>query len=66
MGIEDVFGGRPHSSPRGNAENDPMTKMLGGQMETTCGYVANKDNYAKRLRRIEGQIRGIGDVPGAV
>ncbi|GLB93001.1 hypothetical protein Mkiyose1665_49880 [Mycobacterium kiyosense] len=28
-------------------------------METTCGYVANKDNYAKRLRRIEGQIRGI-------
>ena len=23
------------------------------------GYSANKDNYAKRLRRIEGQVRGI-------
>jgi CsoR family transcriptional regulator, copper-sensing transcriptional repressor len=28
-------------------------------VETTYGYVAHKDNYAKRLRRIEGQIRGI-------
>ena len=24
------------------------------------GYTADKDNYAKRLRRIEGQVRGIG------
>ena len=23
------------------------------------GYTPNKDNYAKRLRRIEGQVRGI-------
>ncbi|EUA12118.1 metal-sensitive transcriptional repressor family protein [Mycobacterium kansasii 732] len=23
------------------------------------GYVAHKDSYAKRLRRIEGQVRGI-------
>ena len=23
------------------------------------GYSADKDNYAKRLRRIEGQVRGI-------
>ena len=23
------------------------------------GYAANKENYAKRLRRIEGQVRGI-------
>jgi len=23
------------------------------------GYSANKDNYAKRLRRIEGQVRGV-------
>ena len=23
------------------------------------GYSASKDNYAKRLRRIEGQVRGI-------
>ena len=30
-------------------------------METTeqHGYSANKENYAKRLRRIEGQVRGI-------
>ena len=28
-------------------------------METIYGYVANKDGYAKRLRRIEGQVRGI-------
>ncbi|AGZ53819.1 metal-sensitive transcriptional repressor family protein [Mycobacterium kansasii] len=36
-----------------------MTKVLEGQMESTYGYVAHKDSYAKRLRRIEGQIRGI-------
>jgi DNA-binding FrmR family transcriptional regulator len=23
------------------------------------GYSGNKDNYAKRLRRIEGQVRGV-------
>ncbi|ALI25134.1 hypothetical protein XA26_12820 [Mycolicibacterium fortuitum] len=28
-------------------------------MGTTHGYSAQKDNHAKRLRRIEGQIRGI-------
>ncbi|RFZ21384.1 Copper-sensing transcriptional repressor CsoR [Mycobacterium marinum] len=28
-------------------------------MEAAYGYVAHKDNYAKRLRRIEGQVRGI-------
>ena len=36
-----------------------MTKMLGGQVQSANGYVANKDSYAKRLRRIEGQVRGI-------
>ncbi|ASX03465.1 transcriptional regulator [Mycobacterium avium subsp. hominissuis] len=36
-----------------------MTKLLGGPVQTTHGYVAHKDNYAKRLHRIEGQIRGI-------
>ena len=39
--------------------NDPMTKMLGAQMKTTYGYAAHKDTYAKRLRRIEGQVLGI-------
>jgi DNA-binding FrmR family transcriptional regulator len=28
-------------------------------MTTTRGYSEQKDNYAKRLRRIEGQVRGI-------
>ena len=28
-------------------------------MAATYGYSAQKDNYAKRLRRIEGQVRGI-------
>ncbi|ORW07741.1 metal-sensitive transcriptional regulator [Mycobacterium kyorinense] len=28
-------------------------------MATEQGYSAQKDNYAKRLRRIEGQVRGI-------
>jgi DNA-binding FrmR family transcriptional regulator len=59
VAIEDVIGGSPHSSPRGTAVNDSMTKMLGGQVQTTYGYVAHKDSYAKRLRRIEGQVRGI-------
>ena len=27
---------------------------------TARGYAADKENYAKRLRRIEGQVRGIG------
>ena len=38
--------------------------MTGGQGDSasgdsTSGYSENKDNYAKRLRRIEGQVRGI-------
>jgi DNA-binding FrmR family transcriptional regulator len=28
-------------------------------MTASHGYTSNKDNYAKRLRRIEGQVRGI-------
>lgn len=28
-------------------------------MATEHGYSPQKDNYAKRLRRIEGQVRGI-------
>ncbi|WP_375489281.1 metal-sensitive transcriptional regulator [uncultured Mycobacterium sp.] len=28
-------------------------------MAATRGYSQQKDNYAKRLRRIEGQVRGI-------
>ncbi|MCH9721530.1 MAG: metal-sensitive transcriptional regulator [Actinomycetia bacterium] len=29
-------------------------------MSGAQGYSAGKENYAKRLRRIEGQVRGIG------
>lgn len=28
-------------------------------MAQTHGYTSHKDDYAKRLRRIEGQVRGI-------
>ena len=30
-----------------------------GADHTTYGYISNKDNYLKRLRRIEGQARGL-------
>jgi CsoR family transcriptional regulator, copper-sensing transcriptional repressor len=34
--------------------------MLPGETEATMhGYAADKDDYLKRLRRIEGQVRGI-------
>ena len=40
-----------------------MKQMLGaarnGQRDAPHGYSQQKDNYAKRLRRIEGQVRGI-------
>ena len=36
------------------SENDADTPEDG-----TRGYSAQKENYAKRLRRIEGQVRGI-------
>jgi CsoR family transcriptional regulator, copper-sensing transcriptional repressor len=48
------------SSPQSRkTEIDPFTKMPGGQVTATYGYVARKDSYAKRLRKIEGQVRGI-------
>lgn len=28
-------------------------------MTAAYGYTSHKDNYAKRLRRIEGQVRGV-------
>jgi len=35
------------------------TKIAGDEMTPARGYSSQKDNYAKRLRRIEGQVRGI-------
>src|ERR1044072_6184666 len=37
----------------------PAGDPYAGVMPPTDGYTSNKDNYAKRLRRIEGQVRGI-------
>ena len=36
-----------------------MAWRLGDLMTAPHGYAQQKDNYAKRLRRIEGQVRGI-------
>lgn len=53
-----------HAQHAAIAENDPMTKIPGVQVKSTYGYAANKDGYAKRLRRIEGQVRGIAKMIG--
>ena len=37
----------------------PVGYRYAGVMTAEHGYTSNKDNYAKRLRRIEGQVRGI-------
>jgi DNA-binding FrmR family transcriptional regulator len=37
----------------------PVGYRYAGVMTASHGYTSNKDNYAKRLRRIEGQVRGI-------
>ena len=37
----------------------PVGYRYAGLMTAMHGYTSNKDNYAKRLRRIEGQVRGI-------
>ena len=33
--------------------------VSGMDTPSTPGYASNKDDYAKRMRRIEGQVRGI-------
>src|SRR3954469_14151210 len=45
----------PGSPPPGRVESI----RFGEQMTEPHGYAQQKDNYAKRLRRIEGQVRGI-------
>jgi CsoR family transcriptional regulator, copper-sensing transcriptional repressor len=37
-------------------------QTLEGFMAPEHGYSSQKDNYAKRLRRIEGQVRGIANM----
>lgn len=41
------------------SENPENPEPDGAEQPGTHGYSAQKDNYAKRLRRIEGQVRGI-------
>ena len=36
-----------------------MNESEAAQGHSAQGYSPNKENYAKRLRRIEGQVRGI-------
>jgi DNA-binding FrmR family transcriptional regulator len=36
-----------------------MNESEAAQGNSARGYSTNKENYAKRLRRIEGQVRGI-------
>ena len=36
-----------------------MTTMSPGSPTTVRGYTMDKDDYLKRLRRIEGQVRGL-------
>lgn len=45
------------NTPWHNGARSTNIPTVGGQM--AHGYVPQKDNYAKRLRRIEGQVRGI-------
>ena len=37
----------------------PEHACAGEASDDSPGYTAQKENYAKRLRRIEGQVRGI-------
>ncbi|MBO0865878.1 MAG: metal-sensitive transcriptional regulator [Mycobacterium sp.] len=45
-------------SPETDASGHPLPSA-GGVVESAHGYSSQKENYAKRLRRIEGQVRGI-------
>jgi DNA-binding FrmR family transcriptional regulator len=44
------------------AKDRARSQMLEGYMAPEHGYSSQKDNYAKRLRRIEGQVRGIANM----
>lgn len=41
-----------HETPAQGADNTPHAAL-------SHGYLSSKDDYLKRLRRIEGQVRGI-------
>jgi DNA-binding FrmR family transcriptional regulator len=41
-----------------DAAGHPLPSASGG-VKSAHGYSSQKENYAKRLRRIEGQVRGI-------
>lgn len=47
--------GRHNAAGRGRRDKE----TVGSAMTTEHGYSADKSNYANRMRRIEGQVRGI-------
>ncbi len=42
-----------------SATDAAVTGTLAGQQAAVHGYAGNKDAYLRRLKRIEGQVRGI-------
>ncbi len=57
--VDDDNGGNTGAVATARARSD---QMLEGFMAPEHGYSSQKDNYAKRLRRIEGQVRGIANM----
>ncbi len=43
----------------GSSEEEPVTEDQNNTQHHTHGYITAKDDYLKRLRRIEGQSRGL-------
>ena len=48
-----------HSHPRGTLMTEQPTTDHADDHTTGHGYISAKDDYLKRLRRIEGQVRGL-------
>ncbi len=47
---------RPDARPAGECSPSPAA---GASRRTSRGYASGKDDYLRRLRKIEGQIRGL-------
>ena len=58
-GVDNDNGDNTGADAKARARSD---QMLEGYMAPEHGYSSQKDNYAKRLRRIEGQVRGIANM----
>jgi len=49
----------PDSVPQALLEPEPTAEPAPGEHDGPHGYIGNKDAYLARLRRIEGQARGL-------